>query len=138
MRVVSRSRVIRTWRALGAEQRAAGVAAVLLAVSTLGPFSWVEAAILLVAAAILLLLEKRAEGRAFHLPFGDGTVIAAAGGWCALLILIRLFDRPAGQGLLALACSALLVVAGVRERARRPADDLPERSSAEAVTERLP
>jgi hypothetical protein len=31
----------RTWRLLGPEQRVAAVGAVLLAVSTLGPFSWV-------------------------------------------------------------------------------------------------
>ena len=113
------------WRAWNAEQRVAAVAASLLIVSTLGPFSWVELAIVLVGVAVLLLLKRRAEGRPFHLPFGDGTVIAAAGAWSALLILIRLFDRPLGQGMLALACAALLFAAGVRERARRPMDDLP-------------
>ncbi len=113
------------WRAWNAEQRVAAVASTLLIVSTLGPFSWVELAIVLVGVAVLLLLKRRAEGRPFHLPFGDGTVIAAAGAWSALLILIRLFDRPLGQGMLALACAALLFAAGVRERARRPMDDLP-------------
>ena len=81
---------------------------------------------MLVGVAVLLLLRRRAQGRPFHLPFGDGIVIAAAGAWSALLILIRLFDRPLGQGMLALACAALLLAAGVRERARRPMDDLPE------------
>jgi len=113
------------WRAWNAEQRVAAVGALLLIVSALGPFSWVEAAIILVGIAVLLLLRRRAEGRPFHLPFGDGAVIAAAGAWSALLILIRLFDRPLGQGMLALACAALLVAAGLRERARRPMDDLP-------------
>lgn len=113
------------WRAWNAEQRVAAVAASLLIVSTLGPFSWVELAIVLVGVGVLLLLRRRAQGRPFHLPFGDGTVIAAAGAWSALLILIRLFDRPLGQGMLALACAALLFAAGVRERARRPMDDLP-------------
>lgn len=126
MPVASRSRsVTATWRALSPEQRVAGIGAILLVVSTFGPFSFVEAAIVLVAGAILLLLRKRAEGRAFHLPFGDGSVIAVAGVWCAVLILIRLFDRPLGQNLLALACAAILLGAGVRERARRPVDDLP-------------
>ncbi len=101
----------------------AGIGAILLIVSTFGPFSFVEAAIVLVGLAVLVLLRKRAEGRTFHLPFGDGTVIAVAGLWCALLILIRLFDRPLGQNLLALACAAILLAAGVRERAKRPADD---------------
>ncbi len=113
------------WRAWNAEQRVAAVGASLLIVSTFGPFSWVELAILLVGVAVLLLLRRRAQGRPFHLPFGDGIVIAAAGAWSALLILIRLFDRPLGQGMLALACAALLLAAGIRERARRPMDDLP-------------
>jgi hypothetical protein len=113
------------WRVWNAEQRVAAVAASLLIVSTLGPFSWVELAIVLVGIGVLLLLRRRAQGRPFHLPFGDGIVIAAAGAWSGLLILIRLFDRPLGQGLLALACAALLFAAGIRERARRPMDDLP-------------
>ena len=113
------------WRAWNAEQRVAAVAASLLIVSTLCPFSWVELAIVLVGVGVLLLLRRRAQGRPFHLPFGDGIVIAAAGAWSALLILIRVFDRPLGQGMLALACAALLFAAGIRERARRPMDDLP-------------
>ena len=119
---------LRAWPVLAFEQRAAAVAALLLAVSTLGDFSWVEAAILLVCFGVLLLLKKRADGAEFHLPLGDGAIIAAAGGWSALLVLVRLFDRPAGQGLLALVCAALLVGAGLRERARRPADHVPERA----------
>lgn len=115
-----------TWRRLSPEQRVAGVAATLLVISTFGPFSFVEAAIVLVALAVLALLRVRAEGRRFHLPFGDGTVIAAAGAWCGLLILIRVLDRPLGQNLLALGCALLLFLAGARERAKRPADDLPQ------------
>jgi transcriptional regulator GlxA family with amidase domain len=78
-----------------------------------------------VALAVLGLLFARAERRAFHLPLGDGTVIAAAGAWAGVLIVVRLLDRPLGQNLLALACAAILVVAGLREQAKRPADDLP-------------
>ncbi|MFL5825058.1 MAG: hypothetical protein ACJ76V_00895 [Thermoleophilaceae bacterium] len=113
------------WRRLGPEQRVAAVASLLLIVSTFGPFSFVEAAEVLTAVAVLALLRARAGGRQFHLPFGDGTVIAAAGAWSALLILIRLFDRPLGQNLLALVCTVLLLGAGVRERAKRGPDDLP-------------
>ena len=36
----------------------------------LGAFSFVEAAVLLVAAGVLTLLFQRAEGKAFHLPGG--------------------------------------------------------------------
>jgi hypothetical protein len=118
--------LIRTFRLLNAEQRTAAVGALFLAVSTIGPFSFVEAAEILTAVGVLALLRARARGARFHLPFGDGTVIAAAGFWAAGLIAVRLFDRPLGQNLLALACAAVLVLAGARERAKRPPDDLPE------------
>src|SRR5437764_842168 len=110
-----------TWRRLNFEQRAAAVGALLLIVSTLGPFSFVEAAIVLIGASVLLLLRRRSEGREFHIPFGDGAVIAATGFWAAILILVRLFSPPLGQGLLALVCAAILVLAGTRQHAKRPA-----------------
>jgi hypothetical protein len=119
------SRARRAARLLNAEQRIAAGAAILLIVSTFGPFSFVEAGELLLAGGVLGLLFARAEGKRFHLPFGDGTVIAAAGIWAGALIVARLFDRPLGQNLLALACAAILFLAGARERAKRPADDLP-------------
>ena len=117
--------LLRSFRLLNAEQKAAAVGSVLLVISTFGPLSFVEAAEILLALGVLALLRARAEGRRFHLPFGDGTVIAAAGVWAAVLIGVRMFDRPLGQNLLALACAAILFLAGVRERAKRPADDLP-------------
>jgi len=119
------SEYARAWRVLGPEQRVAAAGSLLLIVSTFGPFSWVEVAEIVTALSILLLLKRRADGYEFHLPFGDGTAIAAAGAWCGLLILVRIFDRPLGQNLLALACAGLILVAGLRERAKRPMDDLP-------------
>ena len=113
------------WRLLGFEQRLAAVGSILLIVSTFGPFTWVEAAEIITALGVLLLLKRRADGYQFHLPFGDGTAIAAAGAWAILLILVRLFDRSLGQNLLALACAGLILVAGLRERAKRPMDDVP-------------
>jgi hypothetical protein len=115
----------RAWRRLNLEQRAAAAGALLLLVSTFGSFSFVEAAQVVVALGVLALLRARAEGERFHLPFGDGAVVTAAGAWAAVLILIRLFERPLGQNLLALICAGILVLAGLREHARRPADDLP-------------
>jgi hypothetical protein len=115
----------RTWRVLGTEQRVAAVGSLLLIVSTFGPFTFVEAAQILTALGVLLLLKRRADGYQFHLPFGDGTAIAAAGAWSGLLILIRLFDRSLGQNLLALACAAIVFAAGFRERSKRPMDDVP-------------
>jgi hypothetical protein len=117
--------VVDTWRRLNFEQRVAAIGALLLVVSTFGPFSFVEAAIVVTGLSVLFLLRKRAEGREFHIPFGDGSVIAAAGAWSGVLIAIRLFDRPLGQNLLALVCAAMLLIAGVAERRKRPPDDLP-------------
>jgi hypothetical protein len=130
----ARRGLIGAWGVLGPEQRVAAAGSVLLIVSTFGPFTFVEAAEILTALAILVLLKRRADGYTFHLPFGDGTAIAAAGAWCGLLILIRLFERPLGQNLLALACAALVLGAGIRERAKRPMDDLPP----ETLDQRLP
>ncbi|HYI98702.1 MAG TPA: hypothetical protein VEX36_03335 [Thermoleophilaceae bacterium] len=118
--------LLETWSRLHVEQRVAAVAAALLIVSTLGPFSFVEAAEILAAGAVLLLLKQRADGRAFHLPFGDGTAVFAAGIWCGVLIATRIFDRPPGMTVLALVCALLLAAAGLRERAKRAPDDLPE------------
>jgi len=105
-----------------------------------GAFSFVEAAVLLVAAGVITLLFQRAEGRAFHLPGGDGWVIMAAGLWTCLLIVWRIFDKQgtSGHGLyatasgiewgifVALAVAALLAYAGARIRAaHQPEPPLP-------------
>ncbi len=115
-------RLRRAGRALAPDQRIAGGAAVGLlfsmflpwydknvvvgrgfvsdTVSAFGVVSFVEAAVFLVAAGVMVLLFFRAERRAFHLPGGDGTVILGAGLWAAFLIFYRVFDRPdvAGRG----------------------------------------
>jgi hypothetical protein len=97
-------------------------------------FSFVEAAVLLVAVAVLFLLYARAEGRDFRLPGGDGAVVLAAGVWTALLLVLRLFDKPgitqhgvaANVGIqwgifFALAAAGLLAYSGSRMRAaQRP------------------
>jgi hypothetical protein len=57
-------------------------------------FSFVEAAVLLVSAAVLALLFARGEARSFQLPGGDGAVVMIAGGWSSLLIFYRLLDKP--------------------------------------------
>ncbi|MGH2890449.1 MAG: hypothetical protein ACRDNJ_12570, partial [Solirubrobacteraceae bacterium] len=89
-------------------------------------FSFVEAAVLLVAAAVLTLLFARADGRAFHVPGGDGGVITAAGVWTCVLVVWRIFDKEGTTGhgqyattsgiewgiFVALAFAALLAYAG--------------------------
>ncbi len=67
--------MVQLWRRLGFEQKVAAVASILLIISTFGPFSLVEAGVILTALGVLALLRARAEGRRFHLPFGDGAVI---------------------------------------------------------------
>jgi hypothetical protein len=69
-------------------------------VSAFGAVSFVEAAVFLVSAGVLVLLFTRAERREYELPGGDGTVILGAGIWATLLIFWRVFDRPdvAGDG----------------------------------------
>lgn len=117
------ARVRAAWRELFADQRLAALAALGLVASMFLPWyqktgfavarggaekvedsliafeSWgfVEASILLVALAVLLLLFLRGERRAFHLPFGDGIVIAAGGLWVMFLVFYRQVDKPGGD-----------------------------------------
>jgi hypothetical protein len=109
-------RAFRAFRALERERRQAALAAIGLFVTLFlpwyqetvivphakpvtgsltgwGAFSFVEAAVLLVAAGILTLLFQRAEGKAFHLPGGDGGVITFAGFWTCVLVVWRIFDK---------------------------------------------
>jgi hypothetical protein len=150
------TRLSSAWRALTPDQRLAGAASAALFVTMFLPwyqqnavvnapraaplqsrnlnafqvFSFVEAAVLLVAVAVLYLLFARGERRSFQLPGGDGTVVFAAGIWVALLLVLRLFDKPgitthgvaANVGIqwgifFALAAAGLLAVTGSRMRA---------------------
>jgi len=149
------ARIGRAWRTLTPDGRLAAIASAALflsmllpwygvqgragsdSVSAFGAFSFVEAAVLLVALAVLALLFARSEHATFHLPGGDGTSVMAAGGWVAVLLIWRLFDKPHASGALvgvewgiffALACAGLLAYAGARmRRSRRPPAPLRER-----------
>ena len=118
-------RLFRAARRVNFEQRVAAVGALLLILGTLGDFSFVEAGFLLLAGGVLALLFARAEGMRFHLPFGDGTVIAGAGIWAGALVVAGLLDRSVGQNIFGAAGAALMFLAGARERAKRPPDDVP-------------
>jgi hypothetical protein len=157
------------WRGLTPDQRLAGIAAVALLLSMLLPwyqetgnalvrnrlveigdsknafqvYSFVEAAIFVVAAGVLALLWARGERKAFHLPGGDGTVIMGAGLWVMFLIFYRQLDKPDGRRegpistsvgvewgiFVAFLLGALLAYAGYRIRAAHtpepPADEAP-------------
>ncbi|HWF34548.1 MAG TPA: hypothetical protein VG295_04240 [Solirubrobacteraceae bacterium] len=150
-------RIRRAWKALPSDRRLAAVAALGLFLTLFLPwyqetglasagsrvqsatasltgwaaFSWVEAAVLLVAVGVLALLFLRAEGRAFHLPGGDGVIVTVAGGWTCVLVIWRIFDKQgvAHQGQFAttsgiewgifitLGVAGLLTYAGSRIRA---------------------
>jgi hypothetical protein len=97
-------------------------------VSAFGVFTFIEAAVLLVAASVLFLVWARSEKKGFHLPGGDGTAIVLAGGWAVLLLVWRLFDKPdapdsrGDYGLqwgifAALLAAGVLVAMGLRVRA---------------------
>ena len=96
--------------------------------SAFGVFTFVEAAVLLVAAAVLFLVWARSQQKGFHLPGGDGVAITIAGGWAMLLLIWRLFDKPDIQGagatmgiqwgiFGAMLAAGALIVAGARVRA---------------------
>jgi hypothetical protein len=106
------------WAALNAEQRTAGIGALLLIISTIGAFTVVELFEVLLALAVLVILRARARAFKLRLPVADGTAIALAGGLSGILILIRMFDRPVGQGLLALACAGIVAFGGIRDNMR--------------------
>lgn len=74
--------------------QAAGGGVVHDRLTAFGAFSWVEAAVLVVAGAVGYLLYARSQRRAFHLPGGDGWAVTIAGGWVLFLLIWRLFDRP--------------------------------------------
>jgi hypothetical protein len=117
-------RTAHAWRAMEPEQRLAALAALGLFASMFLPwysktntlvvhgavkatetsltafqaFSFVEAAVLLVSAAVLAMLFARVEGRSFQLPGGDGLIVMIAGGWTSLLIFYRLLEKPGVHG----------------------------------------
>ncbi|MGP0033827.1 MAG: hypothetical protein ACLP4R_04500 [Solirubrobacteraceae bacterium] len=168
------TRLVRAWRALPHESQLAAFASIGLfltlflpwyqvtliaraqsaklqsasvTITGWGAFSFVEAAVLLVAASVLTLLFQRAEGRAFHLPGGDGGVITAAGVWTCVLIIWRIFDKqvattngPSATSsgvewgiFIALAAGAFLTYSGSRIRAaHRPEPPLPGEDHAPA------
>jgi hypothetical protein len=168
-------RVIRAWRELTPERRLAVFAALLLFVSLFlpwyqesviasgkatsivsatesltgwGAFSWVEAAVLLVSVGVIVLIFQRADGRAFHVPGGDGWAVTVAGGWTCFLIVYRMFDKQGTTEyrqyattagiewgiFIALGVAVLLTVAGVRIRAANGPEPALPRSPGRAST----
>ena len=108
--------------------------------------SYVEGAVILVAAGVLGLIYMRARRIAFRLPGGDGPAIAVAGAWALALLIWRLFDKPDVTGravtvgvqwgwFVAVVLATALVIAGLRLRAARAgrASDAASEPSASAT-----
>jgi hypothetical protein len=161
------TRVRASIRVLDPEQRLAALAAFGLGASLFLPWwrdpllgityvgvrrlTFIELALLVLSGATLFLLFERGQGRAFHLPLSDGTLIAASGGWAFFLVLFRMLDPPSrtigdkttDYGirwgiLIALASAAILAVAGARDRRKRHRGE-PEAVAADAdATPTLP
>lgn len=154
------ARLARAWQVMERERRFAALASIGLFISMFLPwyqqnavvsapktvplqsqnldafqvFSFVEAAVLLVALALIYMLFARAEGREFNMPGGDGTVVFAAGIWTGALLIFRLFSKPSigGHGVagnvgvqwgifFALAAAGLIAYSGSRMRSARGA-----------------
>jgi hypothetical protein len=60
----------------------------------LGSFGFALAALLITGAAALALLIEVGRGRRPPLPLHEGTLLAAAGVWAALIVLFLIADRP--------------------------------------------
>ena len=108
-----------------------------LVVTGLGEFSFAEAALVATAAAIVFLVLEIAVGYVPPRPLREWGLLVAGGGWAALIVVYRMFDRPDFQlggidevyeihyGIfVALAGAIIIIMAGLRlrplERAKRP------------------
>ena len=167
------TRASRAWQAMERERRFAALASIALFISMFLPwyqqngvaktgiesrnldafqvFSFVEAAVLLVAMALIYMLFARAEGREFDMPGGDGTIVFLAGLWTGALLIFRLFDKPgiSSHGVagnvgvqwgifFALAAAGLIAYSGSRMRAARAGAHLPRHSGPSAGHGRRP
>jgi len=101
------------WRAvavLGRAERLAGLGALICVAATplpwyrapigglvktgWGNFGFAEAALLLTVGSALALLVQVGRGRRPPMPLHEGTLLAAAGIWSGLIIVLQMFDRP--------------------------------------------
>ena len=98
-----------------------------------GGFGFAEGALMLTAAATLLLLARVGDGWVPPRPLREWGLLVTAGAWAIVIVLFRIIDRPSfdleiidvhqSYGLrygifVALAGGALILVAGLRVRAR--------------------
>ena len=94
-----------------------------------GAFGWATAALLLTLVAALALLLRVGSGRPPPLAFREGTLLAVAGIWSALIVGYLMLDRPnfrlsgfdrdyslAYGSFVALGSAGVLALAGLRVR----------------------
>ena len=94
-------------------------------------FGWAEAALIITLLAALTLLVQGGRGHRPPLPLHEGTLLAVAGLWSALIVVVLMLDRPVtfigglpahydlGYGIfVALGGSVLLAIAGLLIRRR--------------------
>ena len=139
------AQVVGVFRSLAAHERLAVAGAAIVVASlflpwygvtlagglvktALGTFGLIEAALILTVGSAAFLILSSTRGYTLPRPLDEGTLLAVAGAWSALLITYRIFDRPdfelAGAGrvglrygiFVALIGAALLVIGGLRKR----------------------
>jgi hypothetical protein len=113
--------------------------------SGFGSFGFAEAALIITLGAALVLLVEVGRGRRPPLPLHEGTLLAAAGIWAALIVGVMMLDRPRAfiGGLpaeydfaygifVALGGALLLAISGMRIRRRELLRERRQLSPAEA------
>lgn len=113
--------VFMRWRWLDGLRRGALAATLAITVATLTQvpdFGWLEATQILVALAALRIVARAVEDEPHPLPFHDGTLIAAAGFWGAMVTTFAtLAGGELGTEAINLAACAVLAFCGLRLRA---------------------
>jgi hypothetical protein len=99
--------------------------------SGLHDFGWAHVALLITLAAAAFLVRRVGTGRRPPLPLHEGTLLAVAGGWAAVICGYLMLNRPTGRVLelpadfglawgafVSLGGAIVLAIAGLRIRSR--------------------
>lgn len=109
------------WRWLDGLRRAALAAALAIfvaALTTLPDIGWLDATQMLVAIAAVRVVARAVDDDPHPLPFHDGTLLAAAGFWTAMVTTFNTLDgAELGTEALIFAACAVLAFCGLRIRA---------------------
>ena len=99
--------------------------------SGLNDFGWAHLALLITLVSAAFLVYRVGTGRRPPLPLHEGTLLAVAGGWSAVICGFLMADRPTGRILslpaefglawgafVSLGAAVVLMLAGLRIRAK--------------------